>query len=667
MLKQPEKIRPFNKLAPISLDNVEIKDFFWKNRQEINKEISLPLQLQKLEDDHHLHNFRIAAGLKEGIHLGDFYYDSDLYKWLEGVFYFSRFGLPVALEEKIEEIGKLIKQSQLSDGYLNTFYSTKFLSERFRNLLIFHELYCAGHLIEAALAQDQMTKDSTLLEVAKRFADLLVKRFLHNNLQDTCGHPEIEMALIRLYHYTGIKSYLELSKHLIDMRGNIPHFKTYILRNLLNAVRIFNKANKIKTNYLYENGDKTFSKEETAEFLEDFTIKDWLIFLKANFNGKLYQLDVPIREAYEPVGHAVRALYLYSGVADLYSETGDKSLLHALQLIWSRIKKARMFITGGVGSISSIEGFDKDFKMKSEDSYSETCAAIANIMWNWRMFLITGHGKYTSLIETLLYNAMLPGQSLDGKRYFYSNPLVSDGTERRKEWFKCPCCPTNYIRMIPILGHYIYAQSNVGVCVNQYIGSKAKVRFENNEEVTLTQKSQFPWEGKGIIQLSLENETSRKYSLYLRIPQWCRPSGNTVYLNGKKYQPPKSKSFQNYYKIRKLWKDGDKIEISFLMKPTVIEQDPRINNEGPKVALSYGPIIYCLEQCDNKEIDIFKASLAKNPDLKIINDSTLIKDMAIIKGKVSSGKTFKAIPYFAWGNREPDKMTVWFNSEKEIG
>lgn len=655
--------RPFNKLAEISIQAIQITDQFWKKRQEINKNISLPLLLEKLEADNHIQNFEVAAGRKKGIHLGDFYFDSDLYKWLEGAFYFSRFELPINLESKIEYIIELIQESQLSDGYLNTFYSTKFLSKRFTNFLIFHELYCAGHLFEAAIAQFQIQKNPSLLKVATQFADVLTKLFLHQKIKDTCGHPEIEMALIQLYRYTKNKNYLKLSNYLIDMRGNIPQFKTYILQNLMDAIQTFNQSNKIKKKFQKTQNIDELTKEEAAEFLEDFTLKDWYIFLKANFSGKMYQLDKPVREAWEPVGHTVRALYLYCGMADLYSETGDSDLLDALKLIWKKMTTARMYITGGVGSVKSYEGFNEDFKLDIEDSYSETCAAIANIMWNWRMFLITANGKYTDLIETLLYNALLVGQSLDGKRYFYSNPLLSYGNEKRQEWFKCPCCPTNYIRFIPTLEKYIYAQSEEGIWINQYIASRADIHLSDTTGLIISQKSQFPWKGKVTILISIPNKTS--FSIFLRIPTWTAFKDIEIVINEKEVVD--MHPINTYLQIEREWSDEDRIDLHFPMKPHLLRRPQSIKNTQNKVALAYGPLIYCLEQRDNKSIDPLKVTIAKSPLLETNETQKFpgLERSIIIKGRLQSGLIVNAIPYFAWGNRGPTKMSVFHNIEKE--
>jgi DUF1680 family protein len=620
-------------------------------RQEINKKTALPLTLEKLKDDHHINNLRVAAGMKEGTFIGDFYFDSDLYKWLEGAFHFSRFTLPDDLGKEIKEIIEIIKKAQWSDGYLNSYFSILFPEKRFNNLLMFHELYCAGHLIEAAIAAKNAFDQSALLTVARKFSDLLVKKILGPPLEDTAGHPEIELALIKLYQETNDRSYLSLSKHLIEIRGKIPHLRTYVMGRLIDTLQSFSKASEIKMQYFEELGTSEAPKEEVAEFLENLTINDWIHYLRENLSGKMYQLNTPVRDAYEPVGHAVRALYLYCGVADLYSEIGDEALLDTLELIWLKMKKARMYITGGVGSNNATEGFEKDFKLSIQNSYSETCAAIANIMWNWRMFLITGKSKYPELIERLLYNAMLPGQSLDGKRYFYSNPLISRGEHRRQEWFKCPCCPTNYIRMIPQIGKYIYAKSKKGIYITQYIGSSITLSLKGCPQVKIKQRSQFPWKGK--VNIDVISNQEANFSLFFRIPNWC--DDEQIYVNGKKVKSQMGKG--DFLQIQKTW-SNDEIVIHFEMNPRLRKGDPRREDIRNKAIISYGPLIYCLEQKDN-DFDIFNAVISEDSELGTEKDSELLEDMIIIKGKLKSGKTFRALPYFTWNNRGANKMTVW--------
>ncbi|TXT60428.1 MAG: hypothetical protein BAJALOKI3v1_910005 [Promethearchaeota archaeon] len=657
MLKRT-RLAPYNKLSSISYNHIKITDLFWSKRQEINKDISLPLMLEKLEEDHHIDNFRVAAGLKKGIHLGDFYFDSDLYKWLEGALYFHQiFSLPTKISSQIKEIIGLIEKSQLKDGYLNTFYTLNFLQKRFTNFLIFHELYCAGHLIEAALAEANLTNNGILLKVAIRFTNLLVNKILNNDLRDTAGHPEIELALIRLYRKTKNKDYLNLCDHLIKERGNIPHLRTYVMRRLIDAVKTFGESRKIRQHYLDNNEIERIEKEEAAEFLEGLTPRDWLIFLRQNLNGKQYQLNTPIREAYNPVGHAVRALYLYSGAADLYSETGDESLLDAMELLWLKMVKGKIYITGGTGSVKAIEGFGKDFQLSLENSYSETCAAIANIMWNWRLLLITKKCKYADLIERLLYNAMLPGQSLDGRKYFYVNPMISNGEHTRKEWFKCPCCPTNYIRFIPQIGKYIYSISENDIWIHQYIGNEAEIPSNSGQSTKIIQKSEFPWDGK--VSLQIINDGVEKFSLYLRIPDWCE--NPTIYMNDEKIT--KNLIPGAYFRLENKWNNGDLVVLDLPMKPLLHSDKLNRKETKGKKYIQYGPLIYCVEEVDNQDLQFSRLKIAKESDLENVYKKSILGGMTILRGKTTSGRVFTAIPYFAWCNRKPTKMRVWINSE----
>ncbi|TFF94304.1 MAG: glycoside hydrolase family 127 protein, partial [Promethearchaeota archaeon] len=613
----------------------------------------------KLEENHHIDNFRIAAGEKKGIHRGDFYYDSDLYKFLEGALYFTiHFDLSEDLVYKIRDIIKLIKKSQLNDGYLNTYYSLNFLNKRFTNLLIFHELYCTGHLIEAAMAEKGFFDKRNLLEVSKQFANLLVKRFLNPKVNETSGHPEIELALIKLYRETSNETYLNLCKHLIETRGKIPHLRTYVMRRLIDAIKTFGISNEIKEEYLIKKGNKEFEKEESAEFLEALSLKDWLIFLQQNLNGKIYQLNKSIRDSYEPIGHAVRALYLYSGVTDLYSETGDETLLRALELIWLKMVKAKMYITGGTGSVKAIEGFGKDFDLKVENSYSETCAAIANIMWNWRLLLVSNKIKYADLIEHLLYNAMLVGQSLDGKKYFYNNCLISNGEEERKEWFKCPCCPTNFIRIIPKLGQYIYTTSKSGIWVHQYIGSELNIPSNFSSSIKIKQNSQFPWNGK--VSIKFISRVDKEISLYLRVPKWCESL--QLYLNDEEIV--ERKKVRSYLQIKRKWKEDEILRINLNMEPKLFSDIRNRKQTIDKKYIQYGPLVYCLEDLDNRNNGFPHITIAAEPNLKTEFESSLLKGILTIKGDLSSGKSFTAIPYFAWANRGRTKMRVWIDSIK---
>ena len=653
---------PFNKLYPLPLKKVGIEDKFWSLRQKINKEISIPLQFEKLKGDHHIQNFKVAGGIEPGIHKGEFYYDSDLYKWMEAGCYTLK-NYPSdqidanKLKKQIDKILNFIEQSQERDGYINTFFSTLFLEKRFTNMHIFHELYCAGHLIETAISYYEIFGQEKFLAIAQKFADFLVNLFLNKKYKGAPGHEEIELALIKLFRVTKKKDYLDLAEDFIKKRGNIRQFKTYAINQYINMANTLNKATELRQEDKSKaNSNKECEKEdseEIAEFLANLGYIDWIKLIRANLNGEVYQLHKPVRKAFEPVGHAVRAVYLYSGMADLYSETGDDSILKALELLWLKMTRAKMYITGGIGSVKATEGFGKDFALKNKDSYSETCAAIGNIMWNWRMLNITGKSKYADLIELLLYNAFLAGQSLDGKAYFYSNPMVSSGEDKREEWFLCPCCPTNFIRLIGSLEQYIYSISEDSIWIHQYIGSKSNIDLFNKHNIILFQETEFPWNGNSKLTVDVNNQ--KEFSINLRIPEWAEKSN--ININGTRVKLQMNSG--TYVKINRKWRKGDIIDTKFKMNPKLSESDPRIRDNLGKRALRLGPLIYCLEQVDHKEYDIFEMKISKTPQLRVKFISDLLGGVNIIEGKTSQGSKFRAIPYFAWCNREPTRMQVW--------
>lgn len=647
-------LRPYNALIYVSFFNVRIIDNFWARIQKVNKEISIPLQFEKLKEYNQINNFLIAAGIEKGIHQGEFYYDSDLYKWLEAACNVLQANENNNLKTKVNELVELISKSQLEDGYLNTFFSTKLVNERFTNLLHMHELYCAGHLIQAAIAHQEATGSNYLLNIAQKYADLIFKIFYKNRRIEVPGHEEIELALIELYRITKNKDYLLISEEFINRRGNLSNLMPYTLNEYIRFMKIMKKARKYNRIYKKEYSDLNHvidNEKSPTGFYSDLSIRELVRFITANFNGKLMQLNTPVRNIVEPVGHAVRAMYLYCGMADLYSEIGDKQLLKALKRIWLRMTKARMYVTGGIGSIKGIEGFDKDFRLPNEKSYSETCAIIGNMMWNWRMLQITGQCKYSDLIENLLYNAFLEAYSIDGKKYFYRNPLVSSGEEERKEWYHVACCPPNIARTIASLGKYIYSLSKKGIWIHQYIGNQSEISF-NNQIVTLTLNSNLPW--KGHIKINVKLEKSQNFSIFLRIPKWSKSA--TLLINGKKSQG--NITTGRYLEIIRNWIENDTIELFLKITPEFIESDPRIKSNKGKGVISFGPLIYCLEQIDNK-FDIFNAKLVRDQELSSEFQRNLLNGITVIYGMTSTGEKFKAIPYFAWNNRGKTKMLVW--------
>ena len=518
-----------------------------------------------------------------------------------------------------------------------------------------HELYCAGHLIQAAISHHHATKSQVMINVAIKFANLLVSIYLGGKRKGVPGHEEIEMALIALYRITENSNYLKLAEEFINRRGNISNFKNYVVNQYINMLSTLGLAKKKNQEFQSSSDEENTIKEEgseVAEWTSNLTLKSQLILLKENLNGAYIQSNVPVREIFEPVGHAVRAMYLFCGMADLYSELGDKTLLKALRRVWLKMVKARMYVTGGIGSEKGTEGFKKDFVLKNEDSYSETCAAIGNMMWNLRMLQITGNCKYADLIEKLLYNAMLVGQSIDGKEYSYDNPLISYGKDKRRGWFRCACCPPNVARIIAVLGDYIYSTSERGIWIHQYIGNEAKIDLDSNL-ISISQTSGFPWRGEVKIKLILSR--NQKFSLFLRIPDWSIDP--ELKINGIKYN--KGLTNGKYVEILRKWLDNDILNLNFNLKPKFVESDQRIKDNKGRVAITNGPLIYCLEQKDNKNLDIFASIIKKNQDLVVTYKPEMLEGVNVIAGITSNGINFTAIPYYAWNNRGADKMQIW--------
>ncbi|MFX1567689.1 MAG: glycoside hydrolase family 127 protein [Promethearchaeota archaeon] len=642
--------RLYNKLTPVPFYQVNISDDFWSKKQEINRKVAIYHQYEQLEKDHHIDNFRVVTGLKEGTQLGEFYFDSDLYKWLEAASYILHIYDDEDLEKKVNEIIDLIVKSQKEDGYINTFYSTKFIDKKFTNIYFMHELYCAGHLIQAAIAHYQATISRRLLGVAEKFANLIVDIFLNVNTEEPPGHQEIELALIELYRVTNNQNYLNLAKDFLDRRGKSANSKRYILNKNSNLNTTMKEAKKI--NQEEEAKHPRDVENEVKSFYSDLTFVENIKFLIGILNGTTYQVNVPIREIVDPLGHAVRATYMYSAIADLYSEQGETKLLEVLDIIWQRIVRAKMYITGGIGSVKGIEGFEKDFKLKKEKSYSETCAAIGSLMWNWRMLQITADCKFADLIEKLLYNATLVGQSIDGKSFTYSNPLISSGNEERKEWFLCPCCPPNFARTIASIGKIIFSLGDNSIWLHQYIGCTTDVNLNNNP-IKIKQENSFPWNGKVKIEIQLEK--TQKFSFFLRIPNWSVNSKLSIngLVSENKLTPG------TYVEVIRNWDNNDIIELEFDMIPTFVENDPKRKDTRGFISIQNGPLIYCLEQKDNDSFDIFGVKFPKDQELKVIFDSSILGGINVIHGKTLNGLDFKAIPYYSWNNRGADKMLVW--------
>jgi DUF1680 family protein len=532
----------------------------------------------------------------------------------------------------VDEVINIVAKAQDDTGYLNTYFSLERTSERWANLREKHELYCAGHLIQAAIAHFRVTGEQKLLDVALKLADHIVFTFGAGRHEGTSGHPEIEMALVELYRTTGDKKYLNLALLFIDRRGH----------NILGS----------------------------SEYLVD---------------------HLPFRDLEYLAGHAVRALYLCSGVTDVALETGEEALVSALKRLWKNLVEKQLYITGGVGARHDGEAFGQPYELPNARAYAETCAAIANAMWNWRMLQLHGESKYADLLEWILYNAILPGISIDGLGYFYVNPLMDDGSHRRQEWFPCACCPPNLCRTLAMFPGYIYSVSSEGIWLHLYANCVAKIDLGSGIRIELEQSSNYPWDGKISLHVNQvipinpdlpKHSSIDEFSLFMRIPAWLDDQSATVQINGENY--PVQPVSGSYLEIRRGWKVGDEIKVELPMTVHYRESHPYVLENTGRIAISRGPLLYCVEQVDHQDIAV--------PDLKINtavaygeeSDASLLGGIVklIFQGESmrieskwddrlyhptkmtnnpSHGKQAEiiAVPYYAWANREPGVMQIW--------
>ena len=611
--------------------DVSIGGGFWAGRQQLNREVSLRHGFHMLEQAGNLNNLRLAAGDGGGDYQGPVFQDSDVYKWLEAVAYAAPAGLAPDLQAQAETAIALVQAAQAPDGYLDSYYQVVAPGLRWQELNTGHELYCAGHLVQAAVAWQRYAGDPRLLEVATHMVDHIGSIFGPGRRVGVPGHPEIETALVELYRHTRDRSHLQLAQFFIDNRGY------------------------------------------------------GLLGPHPRFGGWAYYQDrVPVRQASEVEGHAVRALYLATGVADLYLETGEQALLDALLRQWSDCTQRKLYITGGAGSRHNGEAFGHPYELPTERAYCETCAAIASIHWNWRLLLATGNGRHADLIERTLFNGFLSGVSLAGDTFFYVNPLLSRGQSeivgrggvQRQPWFLVACCPPNVMRLIGTLGHFVASQHANGVQIHQYAPSTIRAALENGEEVRLRLETDYPW--SGAIAVHVEATDASEWALALRIPAWC--PATTARLNG---QPLQVQSMEGYLTIRRAWHAGDRLDLELDMRPRLTEPHPRVEATRGCLAMECGPLVYCLEDADQGSMSVL--DLALDPDVEPAREwePDLLGGVVALRARgrlVDSAqwadwtfRTFeathqeashtpvdlKAVPYFAWANRGPGSMRVW--------
>ncbi|MHA1797498.1 MAG: glycoside hydrolase family 127 protein [Candidatus Helarchaeota archaeon] len=640
---------------PLSFGSIKIKDTFWSNYRDLIRKKSIPFQLRMLKKTGTIDNFRIVAGLIKKFRRGFFYCDSDLYKWLEAASYSLALQFDKKLEKKINEIIDILKKAQDIDGYLFTYNQIHFPWRKWTNFQIEHELYCSGHLIEAGIAHHIATGKNNLLKIAMSNADLIMNKFQKCLPNQTPGHQEIELALIKLFRQTNNVKYLELAQCFIEQRGKISHFYKEMLKNAFTQFRCNIEISKQKKQYMKKYGAIKDLDLTDNEFLRI----DPLLVLRALFSfltGRYNQQNKPIRKQSDAIGHAVRFTYYMAGIADLYIETGDVTLLRTLKRLWNNMVQRRMYVTGGLGALSIIEGFGRDYELPNKNSYCETCAAIGSLLWNMRMTLITRYEKYADLFERQLYNAMLVGLSQDGLRFTYSNPLQSKKGILRKKWFLTPCCPPNVARIIMSLQNYIYSINENSIFIHQYIGSKAKFSI-NNEEVEIRQESQFPW--KGLVEIRIKLKNSKKFNVNIRIPDFSNEA--LIKINDEEMKFLKKNG--KYHQIMRTWNNGDMIKINFPMKPSFIWSHPKVKVNRKHVAIRRGPIIYCLESIDNPELNLSKIKISTESQIIEKTHKFLSREIIILIGKLSNGEEFKAIPYFYTANRGLSAMQLWIHYE----
>ena len=633
-------------VEPVPFTSVRLDDSFWRPRLDTNRSVTVRYCIEMCERTGRIRNFAIAGGLEQGAFEGIFYNDSDVYKVIEGASYALHTRPDQELDAALDGVIAKIAAAQEDDGYLYTIRSIEgeAISQpaagpaRWSHLAHSHELYNVGHLYEAAVAHHQATGKRTLLDVALRNADLVCRTFGHGEGQIIAvpGHQEIEIGLVKLFRLTNDRRYLDTARFFVDMRGRAD------LRELY---------------------------------------------------GEYAQDHIPVVKQAEPVGHAVRAGYLYAGMADLAALTDAEGYAPALDRIWNRLVSRRMYLTAGIGAHRHNEGFGDDYDLPNADAYNETCAAIALSLWAHRMFLLHAEARYMDVFERALYNGFLAGVSLSGDRFFYPNPLACDGTTpfnqgsaERAPWFDCSCCPVNVVRFIPSIPGYVYATRGHDLYVNLYASGTADVAFAPaGGSVRLTQETLYPWDGR--VRIRVDPDAAGEFTLRLRIPDWARgrpvPSDLYRYINNDDLprtirvngQPFLAQGDAGYALLTRTWSPGDTVELDIPMAVRRVRAHGAVKQNHNRVAFERGPIVYCFEGADN---DGSVADILIPPDAPAAYrfDPSLLGGVGLLdipaervtgdptNAPVRAPTTARAIPYYAWAHRGPGPMSVWVAADE---
>jgi DUF1680 family protein len=612
----------------VPFTDVHFTDHFWLPRMEINRTVSIPSAFHQCEINGRFDNFALAGGLIEGEHKGDYSFDdTDPYKIIEGASYSLAVKYDPQLDAYLDSVITLIAAAQEPDGYLTTCVTNR--CERLSGWwghsrwekINSHELYNSGHLYEAAVAHYKATGKRTLLDVAIKNADLVCTVFGlgEGQVKYPSGHPIIEMALVKLYNVTGDGKYLEQARYFVDEAGRLS------------------------------NGRKP---------------------------GVYSQDHKPVLEQDEIVGHAVRAGYFYSGVTDVAAMQHDHELFDAVERVWENMAGRKLYINGGIGSRAQGEGFGPDYELNNFNNYCETCASIANVYWNYRMFLATGEAKYMDVLERALYNGVISGVSLSGDRFFYDNPLVSDGGHDREAWFGCACCPGNITRFMASVPAYAYAKNKKDIYVNLYVEGDATVKTDGGE-VELRQRTAYPWEGD--VEITVNPSADGRFALLLRIPGWAtdKPAPSDLYryaddnrseitiaVNGKEV---KRKTRGGYAVIEREWKKGDAVKLHLDMPVHRVQANAEVKYDEGLLSMERGPILFALEGIDQGKDYLFDVVIPRGAKIKPQFEENLLNGVVVLEGEAfavgadaaETPFTFRAIPYSAWNNRGRSQLVVW--------
>ena len=622
-------------IKPVAFTQVHLTDDFWRPRLETNATVTIPYILKKCREEGRINNFLMAAGKNTGKKLTDFPFDdTDLYKLLEGASYSLQEKYDATLDRQMDTLIQIIGAAQEPDGYLYTFRTAKVAkphewigSRRWeKEEVLSHELYNSGHLYESAVAHFQATGKKTLLNIAIKNADLLVKVFGPGKLSEYSGHQIVELGLVRLYRVTGKKEYLNLAKFFLDARG--PGGDTY------------------------------------------------------------NQADKKVVDQAEAEGHAVRATYMYTGMADVAALTGDKGYLHAIDNIWDNVANKKLYITGGIGATGSGEAFGANYELPNMSAYAETCAAIGNVYWNLRMFLLHGDAKYFDVLERTLYNGLLSGISLSGNRFFYPNPLASVGQHQRSAWFSCACCITNMTRFLPSMPGYIYAQDKKSLYINLFVSDSATIRLASTK-VKITQQTDYPWQGKVTIRVNPAVKSS--FALRVRIPGWATgspvPGDLYSFVNGGAGKIPISINGQQtnytlekgYAVIDRSWSAGDRVTVDFPMEVEKVLANDQVRADKGRFAFQRGPVVYCLEGVDQKDSTVQSIVIDSNAVVKAVYNPGKLNGITELittgyiatrepkaENAITEKETLAAIPYYSWNNRGSGEMEVWIPYKADV-